>query len=189
MPEGERLPEQLSGTPMRLGWPPDATTLRQRHENSDFVFSMPPRLLEGSLLDQPWPRHSLRARLINLDYATWVPPASPAESEMLYIVDDYKIRRNDRKFALGALQVALINIGLLAGEFYLSNDEIDYLIGYGNPKLIRESRYLFEGRVGTDLFEKKYASMGREHLMRLNQKLRFIDLRPENKKGIPEFIG
>jgi hypothetical protein len=186
MSEGEMLsPEQLQMDRRDLGWPPGAMTLRQlRGDNV-------PLRLAGEFFDRPWPHHSLYMQLIDLSYATWIPPYPPEECETVYIVDNYRIARNktDSEFALGTLQVALMNVGLLAGEFYLGVAEIDYLFRRNRPKLISQELHRFDKQKGGGIFETKRASMGRERLVRLNQRLRFIDLRQENKKGIPEFIG
>jgi hypothetical protein len=187
MPEGERLPEQLLTDPMRLGWPPGAITLRHEWSRHGPIEYMPRRLVNAGLADRPWPRHSIYAKFIGLEYAQWVPPVHPEESETINIVGDRTIARDERLFTLGSLQIALINAGLIAGDFCLNSAELEYLI-VTNRKLIGLTQDRLEKRMGKEMFEKRYVA-GKERFSRLHPRLRFIDLRQENKKGIPEFIG
>lgn len=175
---------------MYMGWPIGAVSLGALIGDESFIRrkDISERLLGVGIMNRPWPRHPLHYRLIELDYAAWTPPRPPEDSEVIAIRSDREIRYRDRDIPLSPAQIGVINVGLMMRDMFMKRKEMCVLLPGYTPRTINMSLFRIRRKAGTDLYE--YGGKGKKSIhQRIHSKFRFVDLRPELKPGMPEFIG
>jgi hypothetical protein len=174
-------------TPM--GWPLGAVTLASL-VSPDGRFCkegrLPARLLNPSYLNRPWPVEPLDERVIDLDYADWVPPLPPDQSQDINIVDDRRLRLGDKEYPIRGKIVKILNIQLLISEF-MTDREMRDITGIATNANMAWTQSRLNDRFGIPLFERGTGSLNYAK-SRINPRMRFRDLR-EGGVAVTEFIG